>query len=121
MKRHTIQAGINGHGQGFGDINGDGLKDIVFMKGWFEQPKEGAFSGPWIYHADFNHAHASCPMLVLDIDGDGDNDITWGNGHNYGLYWEEQKEPNEDGSTNWEQHLIDDTFSQAHSLAWDDI
>ncbi len=120
MQRHTIHEGLNGHGQGFGDINGDGRKDIVFMQGWFEQPEAGAFSGPWVYHNDFNLPHASCPILVLDINKDGKNDLLWGSGHNYGLYWEEQI-PGATGKDRWRQHLIDKEFSQAHALAWEDI
>jgi FG-GAP-like repeat len=120
LQVHTIHEGLNGHGQGFGDINGDGRKDIVFMQGWFEQPAAGAFSGPWTYHPDFNLPHASCPILVLDINQDGKNDLLWGSGHNYGLYWEEQI-PNATGKDRWKQHLIDKSFSQAHALAWEDI
>lgn len=121
LEGHVIAENLNGHGQGFGDVNGDGRIDIVFKKGWLEHPAEGAFSGPWPYHDDFTLPHASCPILVLDLDGDGDNDIIWGDGHNYGLYWEEQKEPREDGTTVWRQHLIDKKFSQAHCLAWEDL
>ena len=121
LKGHVAAESLNGHGQGLGDINGDGRSDIVFMKGWLEQPKAGPYSGPWIYHDDFTLPHASCPILVLDLDGDGDNDLLWGDGHNYGLYWEEQKEPSADGTTNWRQHLIDKKFSQVHAIAWEDV
>ena len=112
---------VNGHGQGFGDINGDGREDIVFGNGWYERPAEGATTRPWKLHADWRFPQASAPMLVLDLNGDGRNDIIWGQGHNYGLFWEERRDDNKDGSTNWRHHTIDDKFSQAHCLAWEDI
>lgn len=121
MERFVIGRGRNGHGMGFGDINGDGLEDIVFMQGWFERPKAGPFSGEWTFHDDFTFSHASCPVLVVDLDEDGRNDIIWANGHNYGLWWERQLEPQSDGTTTWRTYLIDDKFSQAHTLAWDDV
>jgi hypothetical protein len=113
--------GANGHGMGFGDINGDGLEDIVFMNGWYERPGEGAMDTPWLLRGDWTFPHGSCPMLVLDLNEDGRNDIIWGDGHNYGLYWMEQQEPAEDGSTRWRMHTIDKKFSQPHALAWEDI
>ena len=120
-EKHTVSESGNGHGMGFGDINGDGRQDIVFLGGWYEQPAAGAFSGPWRLHHDFDLPHASCPILVLDLNGDGKNDLIWADGHSYGLYWHEQLEPQPGGATSWRQHLIDKKFSQGHSLAWDDV
>ena len=117
---HGSGVETNGHGIGFGDINGDGKEDILFGNGWYERPG-AAKETPWILHNDWRFAHASTPMLVTDLSGDGRNDIIWGNGHNYGLYWEERRDDNKDGSTNWRHHLIDDRISQVHVLVLEDI
>ena len=121
LEKHVISESGNGHGMGFGDVNGDGKEDIVFMQGWYEQPADGPFSGPWTWHKDFELPHASCPMIIVDLNGDGKNDIIWADGHSYGLYWHEQMEPQSDGTTTWRQWMIDKKFSQAHCLAWEDI
>jgi hypothetical protein len=117
---HGAGAETNGHGMGFGDIDGDGREDIVFGNGWYQQPA-AAQRAPWILHHDWRWPHASTPMLVTDLTGDGRNDIIWGNGHNYGLYWEERRDDNKDGSTNWRHHLIDDRISQVHVLVFGDV
>ncbi len=120
-KRHPVAESGNGHGMGFGDINGDGKLDIVFQRGWYQQPDGGAFSGTWKLHDEFDLPHASCPIIVFDLNGDDKNDLIWANGHNYGLYWQEQLERDSNGTTTWRKHLIDRSFSQGHCLAWEDI
>ena len=86
MTKSVISDSGDGHGQGFGDINGDGHEEIVFMQGWYERPVKNPFGHPWKWHKDFTLPHASCPILILDLNKDGRNDLVWGDGHNYGLY-----------------------------------
>jgi hypothetical protein len=107
----------NGHGQGFGDVDGDGVEDVVFGRGWYRGAPDG---GGYELRAEFVLPFASCPILVEDLDGDGRSDLVWGNGHDYGLFLEQQLPPVE-GRTQWRRQKIDDTWSQAHALLWTDL
>jgi hypothetical protein len=100
------------HGFGVGDVNGDGRVDILQGGGWWEQPRAGAASGPWIFHK-FPFGHGTLPylnggadMFLYDVNGDGLPDvITSLNAHGPGLAWYEQKR-NSSGEISWTQHMI---------------
>ncbi len=115
--KHLIQKEAERHGIGLGDINGDGRKDIITVKGWFEAPKDYK-NDEWIWHKELkiDSEAASLPMVVFDVNGDGKNDVIYGEAHAYGLYWMEQKA---DGQ--WEKHTIDKSWSQVHQLILFDI
>src|SRR5262245_36461968 len=128
--KHDLPMEIAGHGVGFGDINGDGRGDIVGPHGWLEAPEDRR-NGRWIWHPDWDLTRdASIPIIVHDVDGDGDNDLIWGRGHRYGLYWLENggnlasggREPAEASSRRtWTWRAIDTSWAQPHSIFLADL
>ena len=92
-----------GHGLGIGDVNGDGLLDIIHSQGWFQQPVENPTRSRWMKHdVKFSNAYGGAEMYAYDVDGDGDNDvITSHAAHDFGLGWYEQVEDSE-----FKHHLI---------------
>lgn len=122
--RHDLPESIAGHGIGFGDVNGDGLGDVVSPHGWLQwiHVENDRSKGRWVMHHEFSlDRDCSVPMLVVDVDRDGDNDIVWGRGHNLGLYWLEQGERRVGSAGKWTRHAIDTSWSQAHAIRWADI
>ncbi len=117
--KHTVYNERQGHGLGFGDINGDGRGDLILVGCWLECP-EDPLAGEWEFHEEFDLGHASIPVLVADVNGDGLADVIAGQGHDYGLHWWEQKR-DPDGERTWVQHLIDPDNSQYHDMQWVDI
>jgi len=120
---HTLWAGPQGHGLGFGDVSGSGRGDFVFTTGWLEAP-EHRWTGEWTFHQEFDLGFesglASVPMIVADVNGDGLSDLIVGNAHGYGLDWLEQGRDAGGGRT-WTRHPIDPFCSQYHDLRWADL
>ena len=115
----TQVAEKQGHGLGFGDINGDGRGDFVVSDGWVEAPDDREHTS-WKHHPDFNLGDdASVPIIVADVNHDGLNDLIVGHGHSYGLDWYEQKR--EGKVIKFIKHPIDPFHSQYHTMEWADI
>ncbi|MFG0335934.1 MAG: FG-GAP repeat domain-containing protein [Maioricimonas sp. JB049] len=129
------------HGQGVGDINGDGHLDLILNDGWYENTAQP--DGLWPFHRGrFSHQRGGAQMFAWDIDNDGDTDVVSSlHAHEWGLAWFEQVTGEEDrgddkdvhviGETQFVQHRIMGTrseedrygvaFSQPHALAVADI
>lgn len=117
------------HGLGFGDITGNGYKDILMKEGWWENPGPENNHTPWQHHAvDFGSGGAQ--MHVYDIDGDGFSDVVTSlEAHGWGLSWFRQVRT--DGEIDFEENLImgdshEDNpygvrFSQPHAVTVADL
>ena len=121
FKKYVISAEAAGHGLGVGDIDGDGLLEVITTKGVLHMPKGGAFSGLWDFTEEFDLGPGtSVPILVHDVNKDGVADLIYGAGHDYGLFWMEQK-VGAGGQRTWQKHVIDGAWSQYHDMQLVDI
>jgi hypothetical protein len=106
------------HGIGYGDLNGDGLKDVVIREGWFEGTPDPQ-SGNWTFHPA-NLGEPCSHMQVLDVNGDGKNDVVSASAHALGVWWHEQV-TDEQGKLNFKTRLMSNTTSQTHASLMADL
>jgi FG-GAP-like repeat len=116
--KHEISPNSYGHGIGAGDVNGDGRTDIITPEGWFEAPQD-IRNGEWIFHREFDLG-ATGFIYAMDVNSDGVPDLVTSLGHDYGIFWMEQKK-DAAGKRTWKKHLIDDGWSQAHAMTLADL
>jgi len=123
LVKHVISEKKMNFGGGVGDLNGDGRPDVLRTEAWFEAPADPR-NGKWIEHPwslvmkDGKPDHVP-QMLVFDVNKDKLPDVITSSAHNRGIFWFEQSRA--DGKAIWKSHVIDDTWTQAHSLALADI
>jgi hypothetical protein len=106
------------HGMGMGDINKDGIADVIVKQGWWEGPKDPRQPN-WKFH-EANLGEDCSHMHVLDVNGDGRNDVLSTSAHRFGIWWHEQLKENA-GKDDWKTHEISRSVSQTHSTRLFDL
>ena len=115
---HVVSPRSFGHGIGVGDVNGDGRTDIITPKGWFEAPPDPR-NGEWKFHPEFELGEVGF-IYLMDVNGDGLPDLVTSLGHDYGIFWYEQKKDAR-GNRIWVKHFVDDAWSQSHAMTVADL
>ncbi|SFB52414.1 FG-GAP repeat domain-containing protein [Algoriphagus aquimarinus] len=102
------------HGLGYGDINGDKIKDVVISEGWFEG-KADLTSGDWVFHPA-TISDKAAHMQILDVNGDMKNDVVSSSAHSMGVWWQEYI-----NDSTFQTHLINNLTSQTHATILADL
>jgi len=123
LVRRSVSTRTAPWGGGAGDVNGDGRCDLLRPDAWFEAPAKP--DGQWAEHPwalgniEEGRSEHTPQILVHDVNGDGLNDIVTSSAHRYGIFWYQQIRNGD--KYQWKQHVIDKTWTQAHSLTLADF
>ncbi len=122
-KKQLVQTGLPVEGTAAGDLEGQGLVNLVSGPYWFSPPAGGPFSGEaWRQHKFAPGFRDMCRVALIDVNGDGRLDIVvvedeYPDGH---LSWFENR-LGLDAEHPWAEHPMESKLIFPHSLrAWRD-
>jgi len=120
-KKYDFGTEAAGHGNGTGDVNGDGRTDLLTPKGWFEAPEKLDGQARWTFHKAWDLGATGIQITARDVNDDGAADIIYGAGHDRGLFWLKGQK-NDKGELSWSKPMeIDPTLSSVHTQLWTDL
>jgi hypothetical protein len=107
-------------GLAIGDIDGDGLNEVVMGTHWYKY-----VDGQWQEHK-FANGYITNKVAIGDVDGDGRNEIVLSEGDPM-IYGKTQGgrlgwfKPTADIHALWEEHTLEDGLLDAHTLQLADV
>jgi len=107
-------------GLALGDVDGDGLNEVVAGCSWYKYDQ-----GRWVEHR-FASGYITNKIAIGDLDGDGRNEIVLSEGDPV-IYGKTQGgrvgwfKPRADINEPWEEHTLEDGLLDAHTLLLADL
>lgn len=116
-RKIQIQSGYVEEGLAAGDLDGDGMIEIVSGADWYHSPQADPLADGWDRHIFAPSHREMCRVALLDVTGNGRPDIFIVDSEYFDgkLSWFENR-LGENAGEPWVEHILDNGLIYAHSL-----